>query len=408
MRNFEKDWKFTIYKNFTLSSEDREVLSLLYLPIIKKDAYSLYSILYDLKSYEEENLFINGDNYFSLLGFDSTSFLDALRHLEGLNLLITYKRNKIDNSSTIISSYVFKLLPVASAFKFFNDGILRSLLVNVVSNKEYMKLKNHFKINESKFDDSFINISSEFKEVYNIPSSFNDSILKDDFSDKKYIKESLFTKDELLKKLEENKIESNEIKTHLDDIISLSSLYGISLDDILNLVISNMSSEGKFYFDKFQESIKNFHSYNSLSNYSNSKNNNDVQFLKYIKAYEKFSSVEDFLASKQNKKPSKVQLDTINDLKINYKFSNIIIEIIIDYCLNHTSNSFNVEYITKVSDSIKLNKIDNPYDVMEYLLSWDSKSKKVKKNKSVKKNAGIEMVDLTDENKDDDNIIDLL
>ena len=306
MRNFDKNFKFTIYKNFTLSSEDYEILSFLYLPIIKKDAYCLYLSLYDLNSYEKDTLYVDGDMYFKRIGFDSSSvLLDAVRHLEGINLLTTYKRNKINSANELVSSYLFKLSSPASAYKFFNDQILRSLLVNEITEKEYLNLKRYFSINSPlNIDDNFINISSEFKEVYKLPSAYNDSILSDDFSNKHYTKENLFTEDELLGELSKNMIDSSIIEKHIEDIIALSSLYSIDLKSTINIIINNISTDNKFYFEKFKHDFQQFNHYKSLSTMTN-KRNNDVTYLKYIKNYEQYKSVEDFLASKQNKKPSK-------------------------------------------------------------------------------------------------------
>ena len=393
MRNFEDNWKFNIYKNFSLSSEDKRVLSLLYLPIIKKDALVLYLNLYDLFHFQEIEYIFNGDEYFKRIGFTTSLLLDAIRHLEGLKLLSTYVKEDIDDNHNISRIYLFKLLPPASSYKFFNDELLRSLLVEEIGEKEYNKMKLMFSYKVDDKFDKFVDISSTFNDVYSYPKSYNDDISKDDFSSKLYAKEEKITEDELLKELKKVNFNVDLLKEYIDDVISSINAFGIDLEDVIKLIQSSTSSSSSnFYIEEFNNKIIELNKFKDFKNCQLvTGNNSDLKYINGINHYNSFSSVEEFLASKMNKKPSKVQNELILEIKTNYKFNNTVIMIIFDYCIKKIKN-IDTTYITKIADTIKLNKLTDAYDVMEFLNKRNNAIKISKEKKTNKTNSGIKEI----------------
>lgn len=393
MRNFEDNWKFNIYKNFSLSSEDKRVLSLLYLPIIKKDALILYLNLYDLFHFQDIEYIFNGDDYFKRIGFSTSLLLDAIRHLEGLKLLSTFVKEDIDDNHNISRTYLFKLLPPASSYKFFSDELLRSLLVDEIGEKAYTKLKLMFSYKVDDKFDKFVDISSTFNDVYSYPKTYNDDIKRDDYSSKLYAKEEKITKKDLLKELKKVNFNVDLLDGYIDDVISSINAFGIDLENAIKIIKSSTnSSSSNFYMDEFNKAIIEFNKFKDFKNCELiTGNNSDLKYINGINYYNSFSSVEEFLASKMNKKPSNVQNELILEIKTNYKFNNTVIMIIFDYCIKKIKN-IDATYITKISDTIRLNKLTDPYDVMEFLNKRNNAIKLSKEKKKNETNSGIKEI----------------
>lgn len=407
MRNFLNEFKFTIYKNFTLSSEDEEVLTLLYLPIIQKDAYSLYFYFYNLIKLQNKSYFFNSKDIFENIGYSSSELVSAIRLLEGVHLLQTFEKETIDSSNNVNTEFLFKIISPASAEKFFKDTMLKSLLFSKIRDqKQYERLKSTFKIKLLKEDNTFKDVSCSFNEVYSIPSFVEDEINSDDFNNKKYISEDHFDDENFIIKLKENNISLNILKNNYEDIKNLAILYGLKTDELIKIINQSISLEdNKFYFNKFKNYISKIKKFSSMSKNNLQKDNisYDDNLIKAVNYFSKFSSVEEFLADRLNNKPDKNIQEIIQYLKLQYKFSNIAIMIILDYCLKKTKR-FNDKYIYKVCQSVQLNAdINDPLSIMSTILNNSNNDKKAlsKKEKKTKDAVDEKIVFINDDKKDD-------
>lgn len=407
MRNFLSDFKFTIYKNFTLSSEDEEVITLLYLPIIQKDAYSLYFYFYNLIKLQNNSYFFSSKDMFNNIGYSSSELVSAIRFLEGVHLLQTFEKETIDSSNTVNTEFLFKLISPASAEKFFKDNMLKSLLYSKINNeKQYERLKSTFKIKLLKEDKNFKNVSCSFNDVYSIPSFLNDKIDSDDFNNKKYISEDHFDEASFLNRLKENNISFEILKDNYEDIKNLAILYGVDADELIKIINQSTSLEdNKFYFNKFKNYISKIKKFVSISPDKKEKNNvsYDDNLINAVTYFSKFNSVEEFLVDRLNNKPDKNIQEMIQYLKLQYKFSNIAIMIILDYCLKKTDR-FNEKYIYKVCQSVQLKAdINDPLSIMSTILNNSNSDKKAlsKKEKKTKDVVEEKVVVLNDDKTDE-------
>lgn len=121
----EENSVYSIWREYTLSYNDREVLMWLYCPIVGAEAISLYNML--------DTLIGNKNRYDSMFNSDlakrlaiSINELDLNRKkLEAVNLLETYRKEDVSGIK-----YIYKLLPPATPKKFFSDSniVLKGLL----------------------------------------------------------------------------------------------------------------------------------------------------------------------------------------------------------------------------------------------------------------------------------------
>jgi replication initiation and membrane attachment protein DnaB len=91
--------------------------------------------------------------------------------------------------------------------KFFNDVLLRTLLNQQVGNKRYYFLFNYFKVEDSKMEEGYVNITTPFKDVYKPVVNEGDISLQpfdNELVDKKYKCQGKFDRKELKQKLKMN------------------------------------------------------------------------------------------------------------------------------------------------------------------------------------------------------------
>ena len=207
MKLIEDNSSFSVRVDFTLSQTDQEVLSLLYLPLIKSDSLSLYNTLFSLGHLNEA--YIEHTYLLKILGLNSASFLRARSYLESIGLLETYRKSTSDKDAGKSVFYVYKIIPPATPKKFFDDILLRTLLNNVIGGKNYFRLKNYFKVDNFKLDDEFVNISDTFKNNYDVEVS-SDNVSIDDNGeesiDKSYKSQNEFSANKLKEIFKKNRV----------------------------------------------------------------------------------------------------------------------------------------------------------------------------------------------------------
>lgn len=101
MKILEKNSYCSIRQRFALSQTDHEVMSFLYLPVIKSDASSLYYALYH---YASLNPLLGGfvhEDLLDILGMNETDFMLARTKLEGIGLIEVYRKEERDSSSQV-------------------------------------------------------------------------------------------------------------------------------------------------------------------------------------------------------------------------------------------------------------------------------------------------------------------
>ncbi len=390
MNVLENDSCFRIRLDFSLSEMDQDVLSFLYLPFLKEDAYSLYLSFYRYNSLLKTSVYERSEEFLSLLGFDVSSFLLARRKLEGVGLLETYRKEEKDERGGRKVTYCYSLFPPASPKKFFNDVLLRSLLAQSVGEKRYISLCSYFKAGEGKPEEGFLNMSCKFNDVYSLSVKDGDVSLSpvlDPMEDKKYKKQFSFDKEKFLSLLKKHQVPLNSLEKSLPDIEDAAVLYGISPEDLLPLILNSMDSSNIFYPQKFLQAVRDFHHYETPIEVSRDTGIAPISDSKIAKVIEGFRSLtpEGYLAIMYNGKPSPYMLEEIEHLRKDLGMENAVINALLDYSLKKTKMEFNTKFIDKVAYTLSANNIQDPYSAMVALSSRDFNVGSYSKNSKTKK-----------------------
>ncbi len=381
MKIIEADSAFKLFCSFTLSSTDQEVLGLLYLPIIKSDAFSLYQYFLSLKFLNYP--YIYHHDALTNLGFDESRFLNARSALEGIGLLESYRKKEKKSDDKIV--YFYKLLPPANPKKFFSDVLFSNLLSSNIGKKRFFEVFNHFKIKDDFDEKDFINYTSQFKDIYMhqiVPENLVSPEDTQNIVDKKYKKINSFSIDLLKEKLIASNLNLQLNDSVLNNIADICNLYGIENDKCFELLIKNTDSDGKFYLDKFIDDCRLINNYVNESTSSSKELSDDFKANKLIKVLSEITP-QYFLQIKFNmeKLPSYIY-EEIEKLKTDFLLSNPLINVILDYSIRKTNNRFNSLFIDKVALTIKSSKIVEPYEAMVFLNSADFSNAKRKRTTS--------------------------
>lgn len=140
-----------------LSHTHQQTLSLLYLPVIGREAFSTYMVLYaliersTLKSPQYPHAFI-----YDMLGMRPDTFIDARKTLEAAGLIETYEKE---------GTYLIECYLPLSADAFIKDSFFAPYLEKAVGEDRFHDLVAHFKITRTKHKD-YRSLSVRFDEVF--------------------------------------------------------------------------------------------------------------------------------------------------------------------------------------------------------------------------------------------------
>ncbi|MFA6829533.1 MAG: DnaD domain protein [Bacilli bacterium] len=381
MRIIEKDSMMSLYSDFTLSATDEQVLSLLYLPIIKSDAFSLFEIFHSLSLSKAGNGCFQHELVQSLLGIEDIKFIDACEHLEAVGLLETYRK---ENSEDKTIHYVYKLIPPATPKKFFDDVLLRSSLCCFVNQKTYISLKTYFKITPANINDSYKNISSKFKEVYSLDLSESENAIVDNGNlniEKNYKCQSSFSFKKMMELIKKDGFNIRTISEYESRIKDICVLFGISESECAQLAEKNTSTDDVFVFSGFSSDAKKLKKYSVVrNNITDDEYYGNSETSKYLMAFTTIIP-KDYLSIRLNGEPAKFMTDEIIKLHNDLNLNDSVINVVLDYSLKKTNGEFNCSFIEKVAYTLADQNVTSAYQAMSILNSRDFEKNKAKNKK---------------------------
>lgn len=390
---------FSLYRDYSLSERDRQVLSLLYLPIRKSDSFSLYSLLYDLSFLTPGNGYFFHDDLLSQLDREPSRFLLAREKLEGIGLRETFRKKKRGEDNRTKVNYLYRLLPPASPKKFFGDIVLKSLLISEVGNKKYFSLRNYFKIPDGFKAEEKENVTSSFKEAFPAKLEGDESLLLsgDGLSEKNYKSPVPSLSLALNARLAKDNFPRKSIAPYVDEISSLASLYGVNRDDLCKRIEGNTDTDGKFFRDSFRKAVRNYIDY-GRKNVTREETplSGSTPESRFIEAFQKITPKQ-YLTERFNASPAPFRLTEVESLRSKFGFDNAIINAILDYSLRKTKNEFNQSYREKVAFKLSSYHVSSVYEARATLKSRDfeaqrSLGRKKKEERKAETSSGKEEV----------------
>lgn len=377
---------FIVVNRTTLSEKDRNILMLLYQPIIGSQAISLY---YTLWSYlDKSELLSNEWTHHHILRdmmISNKELIESKEKLEAIGLIKTYvKKGNINN-------FVYELYSPFTASEFINNPMLNMALFNAVGKLEYERIIGYFRlprINLKEYED----ISKKFSDVFDFRvEPMNDNLIYD-------LKSRNTKKIELLTKIDINTIFSlisddilnkkSITKETKELIYKVSYIYNYDNDDMIELIRNSISEHhtidkkmlltnaNKYYrydnFGKLPSLIyKNQPEYLRKENLDTSNRSRMIHLFETTSPY-------DFINSKyKNGNPTSSDLAIISYLLIDLNLKPGVVNVLVDYVLKINNNKLIKSFVEVIASQWSKSGIETVEDAMNIAEAEYKKKKKV-------------------------------
>lgn len=384
---------FIVVNKTMLNDSDRNLLMLLYQPIIGSQAISLY---YTLWSYlDKSELLSNEWTHHHILRdmmISSSEFIDAKIKLEAIGLIKTYlKKGNINN-------FVYEIYSPISAFEFINNPILNMALFNAVGKLEYERIVGFFKIpkiNLREYEDT----TSKFSDVFAFSSvPLNDNLIYD-------IKKSNYRKLEILSKIDINTIlefisdemlnKKSLTKDMKDFLYKISYIYNYDNDDMVELIRNSISDRHTIDKKLLQENASKYYRYDNMGKLPSIIYKNQPEYLRkekldtsnrsrMIHLFET-TSPYDFIKSKyKTGNPTSSDLSIVSYLLIDLDLKPGVANVLVDYVLRINNNKLIKSFVEVIASQWKKSGIETVEDAMN-IAEEEYKKKKTISTKTTKR-----------------------
>lgn len=393
---------FIVVNKTMLSDKDRNILMLLYQPIVGSIAISLY---YTLWSYLDKlELVSNEWTHHHILRdmmISNSELQEAKVKLEAIGLIKTYFK------SGNVNNYVYELYSPISPSEFINNPLLNIAIFNAVGKLEYDRIINYFripKINLKEYED----ITSKFSDVFAFSNiSLADNLIYD-------IKKSNYRKLEILSKIDLNTILSlisddvlnkkSITKETKDFLYKISYVYNYDNDDMIELIRNSISEKHSIDKKLLQMNANKYYRFDNMGKLPSIIYKNQPEYLRkenldtsnrdrMIYQFET-TSPYDFLNSKyKSGTPTKSDLSTVAYLLIDLNLKPGVVNVLIDYVLKINNNKLTKNFVDAIASQWSKSGIETVEQAMEIAETEYKKKKKITGKVEKKKQIVPEWVD---------------
>lgn len=392
---------YIVINKTILTNYDREVLTMLYQPIIGIDATSFYTTLW---SYLDKELVASKEwthHHLMLSMRTKLSVIeDAKEKLEAIGLLKTYyKKGDINN-------YVYELYSPMSAYEYFNNPILNSALLNNCGKEEYDRLVNYFKLPKFNFKE-YVDITATFNDVFEPQAYTSYEKLVDDI--KKNNKRDLVIDykidfKNILSNIPENLLSATTLNKELKTLITnLAYIYDLKDDDLTN-IIRNSLLNNRIDKETLKVNARNYYRFNNDGKLPSLIFKNQPDFLKkdvtssskkaqLIHMFETYSPYNFLSLKNGNVKPNKNDLLLLEELMIDLELTPGVTNVLIDYVLRINNNKLTKAYVIAIATQWKRSNIETVEEAMTF--AGKEQTKKTKPSYKPKENLKPDWIDKT-------------
>ncbi len=356
MKDYDNETLINIAAKQELTHTHHLVLSLLYMPLIGKDAYALYSAMHGLM----DRTSMRSSKYpikfiYDITGLRPQTFLSARHTLEATGLLETYKDPQGE-------TYTFELYQPLSADAFIKDSPFAPYLKKRVGDERYEDLIGHFKITKHQRN-SKENISVSFDEVFDTLSD-NASSKKASYTQEETKKPS-FNRDvdiDLVLEGLPQSIRTSKMKTKRfkEKLAEIAYLYRLNERQISDLMKANFS-DGDVDLSALSDDAAKKYSRNKTSPIKKQAHSDSLEYLKQVHPRQ-------MLEETTGSKAAKAEMVTLEQLITHSGLPHEVINVLIAYVLHQLDNTFpSYAYFEKVAAEWKRSDVDSAEAAVEHI-----------------------------------------
>lgn len=390
---------YEVVNKSMLTEYDKDVLMMLYMPIVGHLSISLYLALYsELSVGGFVTLPLKHHHLMVSMGVNLNEIKDARIRLEAIGLMKSYVH---DGS---VKSYIYELYSPLSSYDFFAHPIFNIVLYNNVGKEEYDRLKNYFKmpsINLKDYKDITVPFDYAFtSESYTSFEIENKDIIRKDTRMLTYALDYDF--DLMISSINKNIFNPKSLtKTTKDLIIDLAFLYNIDPIKMAEIINTCLNEKGNIDKLLLRKNTRKFYQYDndnrlpsliytSQPTYARSPLGDNSNEGRIIKVFESTSPYEFLRSKNKGVKPTEKDLETLEDLLVDYKLTPAVVNVLVDYVLKTNNGRLNKAFVLQIATQWKRLGIETAKEAMNIAKSEHKKySKNTKDKEKVSKNVPI-------------------
>ncbi len=369
MKKIHPKTEIKILAKAPISHTHMHVLSLLYQPIIGKEAFGLYTAMHALldRNHLKTPAYPH-DFFYDMLDLNETSFLQARQNLEAVGLIETYQTE---------NGYALDLYLPFSAEAFIKDTPFGVYLKDKIGEERFFDLINHFRIvrpKKRKYKNISVSFDEVFKPVFNRVKSQHrfteDESKKASFTEKTDIDLVISG---LPDSLNTDKLSVKKIKEKLQEI---AYIYQCSEADLQKMLLKSFDPKNDDF--DLENLIKLAQTHYQKQGHANITKKNDAYSLSYFKNIHPKQLLEEATGSKA----AAVELRVIERLIVESGFKHEVINVLIAYVLKELNNDFPAyNYFDKVLATWRRQDIKTAEDAVDHIM----KRKRQKNHKPASK-----------------------
>jgi len=332
--------KFQLITYQNIDLDERNVITLLYQPLIGCKAFALYNTLWSLidRSRLKSPSYLHSKLY-DLLSLTPEDFIENRRILEAIGLVSVYQNQDL---------YMYELHAPVSAEEFIKDGALGAYLYKKIGKSEFESISSLFRISNIE-KQGFKNITVNFDDVFgSIPNEISSEDEYISRSKSKIVINHDFDFEVFVEGLSKNYVDKRKLTYKVKEkIINLSYIY--SLDEITmgKVFMESVDRDRNVNLNELSKKAKYWHSVLVSSNMISSES--DYEEIQITPSNVKELCMKyppiDLIAIATGHKPSKTESNTIEKVLEEMEFPKEILNFLILYSMQQSNNSMKVPHI---------------------------------------------------------------
>ncbi|GGI10257.1 replication initiation and membrane attachment family protein [Gottfriedia solisilvae] len=365
---------YTVLAAGYLHNFHRQVLTMLYQPIIGSQALSLYMTLWS--ECEQTDLNPNNLTHHSLmLGMRTNlkTIYEQRLMLEGIGLLKVYEGSEEGNKKLL-----YELQSPLDPHSFFEDPILNIFLFKTIGKTQYQRAKNFFS-RQAFSKEGYRDISSSFDSVFQTVTmeqlheiqknneitqseTQNTRLLKEQQPLKISVKMEEFDYDLFLDGLSDSFVPKRSFTAEVKEtILKLAFLYGINPIQMKTIVMRALNDENKINTESLRLEAREWYQFQHHEalptivekvqpiQHRELKAEPTTQEEKLIQCFETISPRQYLKEISGGAEPSEADLKIIEEIMIDQKLLPGVANVLIDYVMIRLDKKLSRNYVIKIA-----------------------------------------------------------
>ncbi len=392
---------YTVINKTYVTDKDKQIISMLYQPIIGYSATALFfTLLNDLDKLELLSDDLTHHHLMATMQLKLEDIIIAREKLEAVGLLKTYMKKGS------INQFVYLLFSPITPHEFFNHPILNIVLYNNLGKKEYEKLLNFYKvpyINLKEYEDITCSFDDVFTPVSGTVLKINEDITKQDSNNILINRGIDFNL--LLASIPTSQLNDKCFTKDTKDLInSLSFIYNLNTLDMQGLVRDSLNEKGLIDKNLLRKSCRNYYQfdnggnlptliYNKQPDYLKKPQGDNSKWAKMVYAFENLTPYQFLKARYKGAEPTDRDKRLIENLLVDQKLNPGVVNVLIAYILKINNEQLKKSYVETIAGQWKRLNIETVEEAMKITEKEHKKIKKLitKKDNSPKQKAATNL-----------------